>query len=68
MGFTGGVPHAAIEMQTAIQAMPSATVYITAGSGATQSSTPVSTTVVFTSVTVTEVSFSLGSLTYYTLS
>lgn len=59
--------HAAIEMQTAIQAMPNATVYITTGSSS-QTATPVSTSVSFASVTVTEVSFSLGSLTYYSLS
>ena len=59
--------HAAMEMQAAIQAMPSATVYITVGS-ANQSLAPVTSTVNFSSVTVTEVSFSLGSLTYYNLS
>lgn len=58
--------HAATEMQAAIRAMPNATVYITVGS-ADQTLTPVTATAVFTGVTVTEVSFSLGSLTYYTL-
>ena len=58
--------NAAIEMQAAIQAMPNATVYITVGS-ADQTLAPVTTTVNFSTVTVTEVSFSLGSLTYYTL-
>jgi hypothetical protein len=56
--------NAAIEMQAAIQAMAGATVYITAGA---QAVPPVTANVVFTGVTVTEVSFSLGSLTYYTL-
>lgn len=56
--------HAAIEMQAAIRALPSATVYITAGA---QTVAPVPATVSFAAVTVTEVSFSLGSLTYYTL-
>lgn len=58
--------HAATEMQAAIRLMPAATVYITVGS-ADQSIAPVTANVVFTAVTVTEVSFSLGSLTYYTL-
>jgi len=58
--------NAAIEMQAAIQALPSATVYITTG-GTSQATPPVTATVNFSSVTVTEVSFSLGSLTYYTL-
>lgn len=58
--------NAAVEMQAAIRALPDATVYITVGAP-DQSLAPVSTTVSFASVTVTEVSFSLGSLTYYTL-
>jgi hypothetical protein len=58
--------HAAIEMQAAIQALPNATVYITVGS-ADQSLTPVTATVDFSTTTVEEVSFSLGSLTYYNL-
>jgi len=58
--------HAAIEMQAAINALPSATVYVSVGSF-NQASAPVTSNVVFTGVTVTEVSFSLGSLTYYNL-
>lgn len=58
--------HAAIEMQAAIQAMSSATVYITTG-GTDQTVPPVTSVASFAAVTVTEVSFSLGSLTYYTL-
>lgn len=58
--------HAATEMQAAIRLIPSAMVYITTG-GTDQSAMPVTASAVFTGVTVTEVSFSLGSLTYYTL-
>lgn len=58
--------HAATEMQAAIRLLPDATVYITTG-GDDQSAAPVTATASFASVTVTEVSFSLGSLTYYTL-
>ena len=58
--------HAATEMQAAIRALPTATVYITTGSSA-QTNAPVTASANFSSVTVTEVSFSLGSLTYYTL-
>ena len=58
--------NAAIEMQAAIQAMPNATVYITTG-GTSQATAPVTATATFTAATVTEVSFSLGALTYYTL-
>lgn len=58
--------NAAIEMQAALRALPSATVYITTGSNS-QATAPVTTTASFSAVTVTEVSFSLGSLTYYTL-
>ena len=57
--------NAALEMQAAIRAMPGATV--PAGGTPLQTTTPATANVVFTSVTVTEVSFSLGSLTYYTL-
>lgn len=57
--------HAAIEMQAAIVAMPNATVYI--GGAATQQTPPITNVVSFAAVTVTEVSFSLGSLTYYNL-
>ncbi len=59
--------HAATEMQAAIRAIPNATVYITAGVAAPQTATPVTATANFSTATVTEVSFSLGSLTYYTL-
>lgn len=58
--------HAAIEMQAAINALPAATVYVSVGAF-DQSAAPVTAPVVFTGVTVTEVSFSLGSLTYYNL-
>jgi hypothetical protein len=57
--------HAAIEMQAAIQALPNATVYV--GGAATQQTPPITAVVNFSTTTVTEVSFSLGSLTYYTL-
>lgn len=59
--------NAAIQMQAAIRALPNATVYITAGAPNTPTNVPVSAVVSFAAVTVTEVSFSLGSLTYYTL-
>ena len=58
--------HAAIEMQAAIRALPDATVYITVGA-ADQTLPPVTAVASFVAVTVTEVSFSLGSLTYYNL-
>jgi hypothetical protein len=58
--------HAATEMQTAIRAIPDATVYITVGA-ANPATPPVTATASFAAATVTEVSFSLGSLTYYTL-
>lgn len=58
--------HAATEMQDAIQALPDATVYITTGS-ANQMNPPVSTVVSFAAVTVEEVSFTLGTSTYFTL-
>jgi len=58
--------HAATEMQTAIQAMPDATVYITVGA-ADPTLAPVTATASFAAVTVEEVSFSLGTITYYTL-
>ncbi len=64
--------NAAIEIQAAIRALPSATVYITAGANPVppalpNTNTPVTATASFASVTVTEVSFSLGTQTYYTL-
>jgi len=62
---------AATQMQAAIRALPSLTgptaVYVSAGASAPQTAAPVTATVSFSAVTVTEVSFSLGSLTYYTL-
>ena len=58
--------HAALEMQAVIQALPDATVYVSVGLP-NQAATPVTAVVSFAAVTVTEVSFSLGSLTYYTL-
>lgn len=58
--------NAALEMQAAIQALPDATVYITVGVF-DQSLPPVTAVVSFAAVTVEEVSFSLGALTYYTL-
>jgi hypothetical protein len=69
---TGGITPAATQMQAAIQALPSATVYITAGAlpvppALPNTKAPVTTSASFAAVTVTEVSFSLGSLTYYTL-
>jgi len=63
---TAGITPAATQMQTAIQALADATVYITVGSQDPLLA-PVPTTVSFAGVTVTEVSFSLGDLTYYTL-
>jgi hypothetical protein len=59
--------HAAIEMQAAIRALPDATVYVSVGAVPDQAATPVTATASFSAVTVNEVSFSLGSLTYYTL-
>ena len=58
--------HAATEMQAAIRALPNATVYISVGAP-NQSAVPATAIVSFAAVTVTEVSFSLGSLTYYNL-
>lgn len=57
---------AAVQMQAAIRALPDATVYVTVGAPA-QQFPPVPAVVSFAAVTVTEVSFSLGSLTYYNL-
>jgi hypothetical protein len=59
--------NAAVELQAAIRALPDATVYITAGVAAPQTAVPVTATASFAAVTVTEVSFSLGTQTYYTL-
>lgn len=57
---------AAIEMQAAIRALPNATVYVSVGA-ADPEAAPVTATASFGAVTVTEVSFSLGTATYYTL-
>jgi hypothetical protein len=57
---------AATQMQAAIRALPDATVYITVGAP-DQTLVPVTAVASFAAVTVTEVSFSLGSTTYYTL-
>jgi len=57
---------AATQMQAALVALPDATVYVTVP-GWTQALPPVTAVVSFAAVTVTEVSFSLGTLTYFTL-
>lgn len=51
---------AAPEMQAAVRALPSATVYITAGAANTPSNTPVSASVSFSTVGITEVPFKLA--------
>jgi hypothetical protein len=50
---------AAPQMQAAVRALPTATVYITSGPPETPSSTPVSAVVSFAAVTITEVPFAL---------
>lgn len=55
------------KMQEALQAMPDAEVYLSTGGTADPLLPPVTSTVSFAGVTVKEVSFSLGDLTYYTL-
>lgn len=57
---------AATQMQAALQALPDATVYITVGAP-NPATAPVTATASFATCTVTEVSFSLGTATYYTL-
>lgn len=57
---------AATQMQAAIQALPPATVYITVGAS-NPLTAPATAVANFAAVTVTEVSFSLGTATYYTL-
>lgn len=57
---------AATQMQAALQAMPAATVYVTVGAPDPLAA-PVSAVANFAACTVTEVSFSLGTSTYYTL-
>jgi hypothetical protein len=58
--------NAAVEMQAALQALPNATVYITVGAP-NPLTPPVPVVASFAACTVTEVSFSLGTATYYTL-
>jgi hypothetical protein len=58
--------NAAVLMEAAINAIPNATVYITVGAPSPLT-VPVSAVVSFAGITVEEVSFSLGALTYYTL-
>lgn len=57
---------AATQMQAAIQALPNATVYVSVGA-ANPATPPVSAVAAFGACTVTEVSFSLGTATYYNL-
>jgi hypothetical protein len=57
---------AATQMQAAINALPNATVYITVGAPDPLAA-PVSAVAAFGAVTVEEVSFSLGTATYYNL-
>jgi hypothetical protein len=54
-------------MQAAIRALGTVTVYVSVGGAPSPTTAPVTATADFTTATVTEVSFSLGSLTYYTL-
>jgi len=63
---TAGITPAATQMQDAIRLLSSATVYITVGAS-NPATAPVTAVADFAAVTVTEVSFSLGALTYYTL-
>lgn len=58
--------NAAIQMEAAIRAMPDATVYVSVGAP-NPLTAPVSAVASFAAVTVEEVSFSLGTATYYTL-
>lgn len=57
---------AQVQMQAALVALPNATVYITVGA-ANPLTPPVSAVASFAACTVTEVSFSLGTATYFTL-
>ena len=57
---------AAQEMQAAIRSLPDATVYVSVGAPDPTVS-PVTATASFAACNVTEVSFSLGASTYYTL-
>lgn len=57
---------AATQMQAALQALPNATVYVSVGV-ANPATPPVTAVANFGACTVTEVSFSLGTATYYTL-
>jgi len=58
--------NAALEMQAAIQALPNATVYVSVGAP-DPTVPPVTATAAFGACTVAEVSFSLGTATYYNL-
>ena len=58
--------NAETQMTAAINAMPNATVYVSVGA-ANPLTVPVSAVISFAGITVEEVSFSLGALTYYTL-
>lgn len=58
--------HAATEMQAALVALPNATVYVSVGA-ANPLTAPATAVASFAACTVTEVSFSLGALTYYSL-
>lgn len=57
---------AATQMQAAIRALPDATVYVSVGA-ANPATAPASAVVSFASCVVTEVSFSLGTATYFNL-
>jgi hypothetical protein len=57
---------AATQMEAAIQALPNATVYVSVGAP-NPVTAPVSAVATFGACTVEEVSFSLGTSTYYTL-
>jgi hypothetical protein len=57
---------AQVQMQAAIQALPDATVFVSVGAP-NPLTIPVPVVVSFAACTVTEVSFSLGTATYYTL-
>lgn len=57
---------AAIQMQNAIRALPDLTVYVSVGA-ANPATAPATSVVSFAACTVTEVSFTLGTATYYNL-
>lgn len=58
---------AATQMQAAIRALPNTTVYVSVGASTNATAAPVTAVANFSSSTVTEVSFSLGTATYYNL-